>query len=335
MKLKYSQSFNDVVILLQISFFKDYIYTFRFRQLPSHVSLNTVIQLLPNITKVDIQYGTANFSMDSKKYEVSGMKVHDAHSLEKAMYGMQCLTSLILQSNQIDDEIIKALFIKAPPDSDDNSAMNSLVHLDLSHNKISTNGFRILAKEVLSEESSLKSLNVSDNRIHAEGGRCLGRLLRSNISLEDLDISLNQLEDVGGHMLIDGLQGNKSLRSLNLSSNCIGSQSASSLVRVLENRIGDDSSPTQHNKHTTKKHCDSVIENLDLSSNQLTKFDLELLIPVIEKNKTLTSIDLRMNTFSSSSTGNLNSEKDSEINDKLTRIEAICRLNEKRLYSQV
>lgn len=53
-------------------------------------------------------------------------------------------------------------------------------------------------------------------KIHAEGGRYIGRALRSNTSLVSLNLRLNRLTDEGGRMLVEGLHDNPTLACLNL-----------------------------------------------------------------------------------------------------------------------
>lgn len=53
-------------------------------------------------------------------------------------------------------------------------------------------------------------------QIHAEGGRYIGRALRSNTSLVSLNLRLNRLTDEGGRMLLEGLHDNLTLACLNL-----------------------------------------------------------------------------------------------------------------------
>lgn len=87
---------------------------------------------------------------------------------------------------------------------------------DLSHNKITNHGARMLAK-LLGTKSVLMTLNLADNQIHSEGGRYLGRALRHNESLCDLNLRLNRLGDDGGAMVLQGVRSNSTLDTLNLS----------------------------------------------------------------------------------------------------------------------
>lgn len=65
---------------------------------------------------------------------------------------------------------------------------------DLSHNKITNHGVRLLAK-LLGARSVIMTLNLADNQIHADGGKYLGRALQRNESLLDLNLRLNRLDD--------------------------------------------------------------------------------------------------------------------------------------------
>ena len=81
---------------------------------------------------------------------------------------------------------------------------DAITSLDLSRNKISNAGVRLLAR-LLGQHSVLTSLNLCDNSIRAEGGRYLARGLRHNDSLVELNLRLNRLGDQGGDMLLRGL----------------------------------------------------------------------------------------------------------------------------------
>ena len=81
-----------------------------------------------------------------------------------------------------------------------------------------------LLSKLLGENSVLTTLNLSDNQIHAEGGRYLARGLRENDSLLQLNLRLNRLTDEGCSLLLEGLRDNVNLIELNLGSNGAGSQ---------------------------------------------------------------------------------------------------------------
>lgn len=258
--------------------------------------LNKVCDLLTNLTKLEIQYGAIDLSMNYES-KFFGMRLEDTDGLGKAISNMWCLTSLVLSGNRINDDILREL-VKTMR----SNYLNTLINLDLSHNKITTNGFRFLANKVLDADSVLCYLNVADNRIHAEGGRCLGRLLRFNKSLTHLNIKLNRLEDVGGRMILDGLNENFSLKALDISSNGLGSESMKVLVSVLLN-----SKPQ------------GGLSFLDVSSNFFDRVDVSTLQMALKRNKAIQSLDVRMNSSSDIS------KQDEEIDEKIM---GICVRNE-------
>ena len=59
----------------------------------------------------------------------------------------------------------------------------TITALDLSHNKIADRGVKALAK-LLDDRAVLVALNLSDNHVHADGGKYFGRALKLNSSLQ-------------------------------------------------------------------------------------------------------------------------------------------------------
>lgn len=166
------------------------------------------------------------------------------------------------------------------------------VHVQ-SHNSITTDGLRLLLghflipNEANHDNPILAILNIADNNIRAEGGRSLGRMLRTNTSLTSLDVSLNRLEDDGGELLIEGLRQNCTLKFLNMSSNELGSKSVAVLSKVLEEE--DPSSSLLETNHI----CVSSLEEIDLSSNRLSDPNVVQLSRALKGNKKMHTFDLR------------------------------------------
>ncbi|CAM9880866.1 unnamed protein product [Ectocarpus sp. 4 AP-2014] len=249
---------------------QEYVFTLRIRQLLAHPDMRAVCEVLQNLTMLDVTYSVNSIGM---KYErmLFGMKISDANCLAKAIQGTQTMASLVLQGNLIDDDLMRMLMTGLIRNS-------TITYLDVSHNKITNHGARLLSK-LLGENSVLTTLNLADNQIHAEGGRYIGRALRGNTSLVTLNLRLNRLTDEGGRMLIEGLHDNPTLACLNLSANSIAREACSSLSMVL-------------------RKPGKVLATLDLSCNELQDDDIRLLCVALERNSSLTSIDLRMNDVS-------------------------------------
>lgn len=191
----------------------DYIFTVSFKQLPSHLDMAELCSMLPNLMKLDITYGVKKIGMNYERM-MFGMKISDATNLAKLFEQTQCLSTVIMCGNMIDDDLLRVLMTGLIKN-------NTITHLDMSHNKITNHGARLLSK-LLAENNLLTTLNLADNQIHTEGGRYFARGLRENDALLELNLRLNRLGDDGCRLLLEGLQDNITLTNLNLSSNSAG-----------------------------------------------------------------------------------------------------------------
>jgi Leucine-rich repeat (LRR) protein len=285
---------DDVMRLLKAC--QDYIVSLRLRQMLRHVDIAHVVRALPNLARLDLTYGVKSIGMAYDRV-LFGMKISDASSLAKAVAGAPLLSTLILQRNLVDDDLLRLLMVGL-------EECSTVTFLDLSHNKITNHGARMLSK-LLGKDSVLSTLRIVDNQIHAEGGRYFGRALRENESLVELDMRLNRLTDEGGHMLLEGVKGNSTLTSLGVGGNMLGHESSLALCGILQG-------------------SQSPITSVDLSCNELEDVDLKLIRQSLEENQALTSIDLRRNKFSSST----------ESCELLEEIDAIVQRNELKTEEQ-
>mmetsp|Transcript_26075 Transcript_26075/g.78567 ORF Transcript_26075/g.78567 Transcript_26075/m.78567 type:complete len:226 (-) Transcript_26075:97-774(-) len=219
--------------------------------------MERICQMLPNLTKLDITYGVKKIGMRYDRM-LFGMKISDANSLAKSILECDYLTTLMLQSNLIDDDLLRMLMMGLIKNS-------QITNLDLSHNKITNHGVRLLSK-LLGARNVLTNLNLADNQIHTEGGRYLGRALRGNDSLLSVNLRLNRLNDDGGRAFLEGLQGNRAIAHINLSANSLGSMTVSALIPILVDSL-------------------SCLHSLDLSCNSLIDEDLNNIAQSLKNNK--------------------------------------------------
>lgn len=98
------------------------------------------------------------------------MKLQEGKNLGDAIKLCQNLTSLKLQSNMIDDDLFR--FIMAGIQYN-----YSLIELDFSHNFISDEGAKRMAKLLLRNEQIVE-VNLSDNKIGYEGISYIGYSLK-------------------------------------------------------------------------------------------------------------------------------------------------------------
>ena len=258
-------------IRVKVQAYQDFVFSLVLRKAPVDLPLDAICSALPNLSTLDVRYGsTAGEGIGYNRLS-AGMGPSDAATLGSALVASASLTSLLLRNGRLNDDAVRILTSCLRG----TAAPSLLAHLDVSHNKITTNGMRLLVQTFAEAPggSALYSLDLSDNCIHAEGGRALGRLLRSNTVLTSLSVGLNRLEDAGGRMLLEGLMENSTLRQLNLSANALGSESAEVLAAVLERK-------------TTR------LEAVDLSSNLLSEEDVAKISPSVILNSHLFSLDL-------------------------------------------
>jgi len=247
------------------------VFKLKIRQFASHADLAFLFDALPNLYSLSITFGSRNVGM---KYERSifGMKLADAECLSQQLPRTETLTHLILNENVLDDEKVRRLVVGLRDKL-------TITDLDLSHNKISDRGTRALCK-CLGKDSVIAHLSLCDNHMHSEGGKFLGRAVQTNTSLLKLNLRLNRLGEKGGCYMFEGLKSNGSLKQLNISGNGLADDSGQGeAVRVLAAML----------------RVNSTINKMDVSSNSLGTEAGVVMRDALEENKSLTSLDLRVN----------------------------------------
>mmetsp|Transcript_27500 Transcript_27500/g.57387 ORF Transcript_27500/g.57387 Transcript_27500/m.57387 type:complete len:370 (+) Transcript_27500:112-1221(+) len=217
----------------------DYIYTVKLRGPRGQFPLDIVCKKLPNLTNINLKHASC---LDFKE------------TIPKAIASSPLLTSLVLTESQISDDDV-ALMVANLAD------LSTLLHLDLSHNKISSHGAKTIAEKLIASSGSILScLNLSGNRISSEGASVLGKTIAADESLLSLTLRLNNIGDEGGKDLFEGIAQNTTLWHLNMSANKLGSDSAATLHQVLET-----------------KSQDCALESIILTSNAFSEEELKCL----------------------------------------------------------
>jgi Ran GTPase-activating protein (RanGAP) involved in mRNA processing and transport len=225
-------------------------------------------------------------------WSLFGIRLDDAARLSAGLRTTPSLSSLELSRCMLDDDCTRKL--------SEGLAMNSTVtHLsaraptvlflllelltrflaDLSHNKITDDGVRALARALAAPASVVCSLDLSDNQLRAHGAKALATLLQSGRALDTLGLGLNRLGDEGVRLLGIGVAASPSLHVLTLSANGLGPGAVGALAGLMR------SAP-----HLT---------TLDLSSNQLGVEAGRELREAVEASPALRVIDLRQTGLSS------------------------------------
>ena len=154
------------------------------------------------------------------------------------------------------------------------SVNSSLTHLDLSDCIIDHSETASLFQG-LAVNSSLTNLGLSTNSIGDSGAASLSQVLEVNSSLTNLDLSKNSIGNSGAASLSQALAVNSSLTNLVLRNNSIGDSGAASLFQALA--------------------VNSSLTNLDLSYNRIGGFGAASLFQALAVNSSLTNLDLSYN----------------------------------------
>jgi Ran GTPase-activating protein (RanGAP) involved in mRNA processing and transport len=209
----------------------------------------------------------------------------------------------------------------------------TLVELDLSvydgHRYFNDAAVAILCHE-LAENTTLRSLNLSQNQFGAEGAAALGRLLsQANCGITELDVSGNKIGPEGAKHLADAFERNGSLRVVDMRGTGLGNAGVLTVATSLEvndsiqmihvTRSGDVSSKSMgeltrqlaiNTQSLTLKAVLPLVLNNDPTMSTIAMIgdgegsvfgDLSanLLALALAKNHTVTTIDLRNNDITS------------------------------------
>jgi hypothetical protein len=199
------------------------IYSLHLTRQRCHFDLFELFTKLPHLEEFLVTFGVLNANVTVTN-EMLGMRQSDALHLQKVLRNARCLTRLSLPENKIDDDLCKAIVGGLVRNT-------TLLHLDLSHNRIADEGASALGLVLLQRDPALRlqTLDLSDNQIRRNGGAELGRGVAVTKSLTWLSLRLNRLDDEGGAAFL-AAAANSSLTYLDLSNNELSSESARALV---------------------------------------------------------------------------------------------------------
>jgi len=144
--------------------------------------------------------------------------------------------------------------------------------LILSDCKMNDKGALFLMPSI-GECAALKVLNISHNGLTARGAVDIAEMLDQTLGLEDLDVSWNKLGPKGSKMLIHALENCETLLKLNMEWN-----SACDAVMELEEVLQD-----------------GVLQEIDLSNNEIGEKEAQVIAGLLKKSKTLKKVDLGFN----------------------------------------
>ena len=237
------ESLFQETIVERLKPFADCIYILRLSGVRHSFPLDVVTTNLPNLMSIDLK-------------KVSGLK----DSIPKAIASSPFLLSLLLTETQLTDADVTLII-------ENLTQSQTLLHLDLSHNKITSTGVSTICETLVApaDSSILSNLDLSGNNISSEGASVIGQALATNESLISLNLRLNNIGDEDGAILLQGLSKNTTLNHLNMAANKLGSMSVKALLQVLEKRLESE-----------ETDC-CALESVVLTSNKFAHEDMVLL----------------------------------------------------------
>ncbi|KAL0240139.1 hypothetical protein GEMRC1_010246 [Eukaryota sp. GEM-RC1] len=131
--------------------------------------------------------------------------------------------------------------------------------------------------ELLTENTSITSINLKDNSIGHEGVRALAEALKVNTTVTSIDLSKNFIGDEGARILADVLKINTTISNINLGDNSIGVEGARALAEVLK--------------------VNTEVSSINLCKNSVGAGGASALAEALKVNVTVKSINLWKNSI--------------------------------------
>ncbi|CAG8517188.1 16764_t:CDS:2, partial [Racocetra persica] len=245
-------------------------------------------------SKVMIKTLKENKAISSLDISDNNISLALGKALMKVLETNNTLTSLNLRSTYLESEVLNHLMKILK------SNKTRLADLNLSKNgdKVGKKGRLII--ETLAKNTTLRTLNLSDNPIDWSDVRFIG--LESNRTLENLDLSNSGITHIAVEKLKKYLIRSKKLKVLNLSSNNLTYQSERVIAEILStnrtlrslnlgsNKISSTIDSLERDTRTSftgRTSRYSYDRNSALKVNNLAK--------ALEKNKALKKLDLSSN----------------------------------------
>ena len=219
----------------------------------------------------------------------------------------KCVTSLDLTDNNLDKEagqLIASIFRSGSSEQEKEPSL--ITRLNLSMNRIGAEGASCILDN-LNHNYRLAYLNISDNRLPDKIARALGQFLSVNTRLEELDLSKNELSTQCSVSIRAGLEKNERLSSLDLSWNHFRGKGAGNIASSLSNNKSLTSLKLSWNGFADdgadqigkSLSVNQTLACLDLSYNRISDKGIATIADALGVNKTLENLRLGWNPITS------------------------------------
>jgi len=233
-----------------------------------------------------------NKSLTTLDVSKSNIGNEGANAICRALARHPCLTTLFLNSNQINGplESLQPLL----------TTCKTLKNLSFAKNRFGDDGAKSLFS-ILELTTSLQSLDISDNGIERPGAQAFADALLKTKSLRHVVFSKNSIFNDGCQAIASALERNRTVTSMELSDSNVSLEGSRAMAKMLL----ENSTLTrlvfckQNLKRTegTRPIAEALQENtslveLDLSDNHIGSEGATLLIDALAVNKVLAKLAL-------------------------------------------
>ena len=260
--------------------------------------------IFENQKVVDI-FGDALPNLYTLYYEGNYLPTEEVQNFVKNMLSNKSLTYLYLQNNQIGDDSLEIMAFLL--------SKNYNIHtLDLSYNKFTSNGVKNLCNGIISKDSRLVELSLSNNKLNETSLTYLQEALNGSEQLMCLNLSYNNFSKGDcGKIICEIISEDKKLKNLNLTTCHLGLKTKD-IFEALENNtsianidlsVNDIGNNTEMFKALAKMlQKNKNIKYLYLDTNYITDKDFDIIINEgITKSVNLNYLSLKSNQITLSS----------------------------------
>ena len=269
------------------------------------ISYNGIDKNIFENEKVAEIFGDSLPNLYTFYYEGNYLPTHEIQNLVKNLLANKSLTYLYLQNNQIGDdslEIIAFLLSK-----------NYNIHtLDLSYNKFTSKGVKNLCNGILSKDSRLIELSLSNNNLDETSLIYLSDAINNSEQLYCIDLSYNNFSKGDcGKIICDIITADKKLKNMNLTACHLGLKTKDIFAALEKNQtityidlsVNDIGNNTEMFKALAKMlQQNKTIKYLYLDTNYINDKDFDIIINEgITRSVNLNYLSLKSNKITLSS----------------------------------
>ena len=183
---------------------------------------------------------------------------------------------------------------------------NTVTKLDLSQNRITANGAKSISK-CIECNKSLKEIDVSKNKISNFGLTEIAIAMKKNKTLQSLNVSFNNISDDGAVAISECLENNNTLQEFNISNNRITNNGAIAIIKCLKNNYMLQALDLSHNKISDEGiinigkalKINATLQIIDISCNNISDNGALAISEFLRSNNTLQELNVSDNEITS------------------------------------